>query len=105
VKIYNKLVRDRIPEIIEAEGNKPIFNIMTEEEYYRELLLKLREELNEFLESESLEEIADIYEVLEAIMSYKGISPSQLKLLQSEKRSERGGFDKRIFLYGVEINE
>ena len=105
MKIYNKLVRDKIPEIIEAEGNKPIVNTLGDDEYYKELLLKLKEELNEFLESETLEEIADIYEVLEAIICYKGISNSQLKTIQESKRNERGAFNKRIYLYGVENNE
>ena len=98
MKIYNKLVRDNIPEIMIKNGAKPITRILDDEEYLKELNKKLYEEVNEYLESEDIEEIADIEEVLLAILKTKKISMENLENIRKEKTSKRGSFDKKIFL-------
>lgn len=105
MKVYNKLVRDKIPEVIQASGGHPVTRILDDREFYRELLSKLKEEVNEFLESEEPEEIADIYEVLDAIICFRGVRAEEIRTLQNQKRLDRGGFNQRIFLNGVEEKE
>jgi predicted house-cleaning noncanonical NTP pyrophosphatase (MazG superfamily) len=99
--VYNKLVRDRIPEIIEAEGKKPIYETAAEEEYIKLLNDKFLEEVNEFIKSGTIEELADVGEVMHAILEYKGISLEQFQKARMEKLEERGKFNKRIFLKEV----
>ena len=98
MKKYNKLVRDNIPEIMLKNGANPVTRILTDEEYLKELNKKLYEEVNEYLESEDVEEIADIEEVLLAILKVKGISKEKLEEIRQTKNSKRGAFDKKIFL-------
>lgn len=102
-KIYNKLVRDRIPEIIEEGGNSAKTKILTDEEYIAELDKKLIEEMNEYLESGSLEELADLTEVIRAVALARGHSLDELEKVRSRKAEKRGGFEKKIFL--VEVDE
>jgi predicted house-cleaning noncanonical NTP pyrophosphatase (MazG superfamily) len=102
---YNKLVRDRIPEII-ARGGK-IYNtrILDEAEYKTELRTKLVEELNEYLEASensAMEELADILELLHALTAIHGSTVEQLESIRSDKVEERGGFKERIFLIDVQ---
>lgn len=99
---YNKLVRDRIPEIIEAQGEKPITRVMDEEEYTVCLEKKLEEEVAEYLESKELEELADVLEVIYALCEMQGHSVDELMQIYEKKHMERGGFSKRIFLIGKE---
>ncbi len=107
-KAYNKLVRDRIPEIIEAKGEKAVFTVLGEKEYWEMLLRKDEEELREVAEAESLEErraeLADKLEVLRAMAKYWGFSLQDIINAADQKATERGGFDKRIFLVEVENN-
>lgn len=98
MKIYNKLVRDKIPEIMIDNGAKPIFRILSDEEYLGELNKKLQEELNEYLKSSNIEELADIEEVLLAIISYQKISEEEFKEIRLSKVKKRGAFKKKIFL-------
>lgn len=98
MKKYNKLVRDKIPEIMVTNGAKPVTRILDDEEYIKELNIKLREELNEYLESNEVEELADLEEVLNAILKYKNISREQFEEIRSAKVKKRGSFDKRIYL-------
>lgn len=98
MKIYNKLVRDNIPEIMINNGANPITRILTDEEYLKELNKKLSEEVNEYLESGSIEEIADIKEVILAILKVKKVSRTKLEEIRKDKSSKRGSFDKKIFL-------
>ena len=72
---YNKLVRDRIPEIIKAAGKKCICSVLSEEEYLERLNAKLSEELAEYQESKSLDELADLLEVMEAVVQARGSFP------------------------------
>lgn len=98
MKEYNKLVRDKIPEIMIHNGAKPVTKILKEEEYLKELHHKLNEEVNEYLESEEKEEIADILEVLYAILDVKGITKEDVETIRVEKVKKRGAFKNRIFL-------
>jgi predicted house-cleaning noncanonical NTP pyrophosphatase (MazG superfamily) len=100
--IYNKLVRDKIPEIIEKNGEKPIICILDDEEYKRELDKKILEEINEYLATDDVEELADVLEVMYAILEYKKVSTSDLEKIRENKKEKRGGFSEKIFL--VETN-
>lgn len=95
---YNKLVRDRIPEIIAAQGQKPIIRVMDDKEYISSLEKKFDEEVAEYHESKELEELADVLEVIYALCEIQGHSVDELMRIYEEKHSERGGFSKRIFL-------
>ncbi len=95
-----KLVRDKIPEIIESDGKTPITRILDEEEYLSELDKKLNEEVAEYQNDKSLEEMADVLEVLFAICEGRGYSIDELMTVKENKRDKRGGFKKRIFWEG-----
>lgn len=102
-KAYYKLVRDRIPEILNNLGKTAVYREMEDEEYGRTLLYKLKEETDEVLRSSSepenvMKEIGDVYEVLESIAEYYGLSEEAIKKVKEIKRTERGGFKKKIFL-------
>ena len=101
VKTYNKLVRDKIPEIIEKSGNKCVINILNDNEYLKKLDEKINEELLEFREGYSLEELCDLLEVLHAIAKVKGYSLEDIKKARLKKNEERGAFDKKILLKEV----
>ena len=98
---YNKLVRDKIPEIIVTEGDKPVTQVLDAELYRQELRKKLQEEVAEFSVSGKVEELVDILEVVYALAAEEKINQYQLEEMRKQKRSERGGFDQRVFL--VEI--
>lgn len=98
MKEYNKLVRDNIPEIMIQNGATPITRILSQEEYLQELKKKLLEETNEFLESEALEELADIEEVILAILDATNQTRNNLEDIRLKKVKKRGAFNKRIFL-------
>jgi predicted house-cleaning noncanonical NTP pyrophosphatase (MazG superfamily) len=99
---YNKLVRDRIPEIIEANGKKAVCETITRDEEYIKLLKdKLVEEMNEFLESDDVAELADMGEVMHALLEYKGVSLETFQRIRLEKLEKRGGFKKKILLKEV----
>lgn len=97
--IYNKLVRDKIPAIIESRGEVVTSRILTEREYKQALLVKLIEEAQELLESDgSLDERADVGEVLAALDIACGWSADQIEEARRQKNSARGAFTKRLFL-------
>ncbi|TYQ12852.1 UNVERIFIED_CONTAM: putative house-cleaning noncanonical NTP pyrophosphatase (MazG superfamily) [Acetivibrio alkalicellulosi] len=98
---YNKLIRDRIPEIIEQSGKKAIVETLNEYDYINFLKSKLKEELEEFENSEDIEEIADIIEVLYAIIEFKGVSIKDFENIRSDKTDKRGAFKKRLLLKEV----
>lgn len=95
---YNKLIRDKIPEIIKKNGGVPVFHIADEKEYWEKLKEKLVEEFEEFKKDESAEELADILEVLDAIVDYKGFKKEEFDRIKNKKAEERGKFQKRIIL-------
>jgi len=95
---YNKLIRDKIPEYIKSKGGAAIYHKASEEEYWQKLKEKLQEEVVEFLEAESVEELADVSEVIDAIMVYKQISEEDLQDSKSKKVEARGGFKDRLIL-------
>lgn len=99
---HNKLVRDKIPEIIEAQGRKALTSVMSEEEYVVHLERKLDEEVGEYHESKEIEELADILEVVYALCEAQGCSIEDLMKTFEKKHNERGGFSKRIFLMKTE---
>jgi len=102
MKIYHKLVRDKIPQIIEAAGKKCDITIEENNEKVIELLeLKVLEEWQEYQESKDVEEIADVLEVLLALAERKGVSKQQLFEIAAEKAEKRGGFKKGIILHSV----
>lgn len=100
---YHKLVRDKIPQIIERnEGRSSKTRILDDEEYLEELNKKIQEELNEYLESGEIEELADLEEVLRAILDSKGVSYEEFEQIRQEKVNKRGAFKDRIYLVGLE---
>lgn len=101
VKTYHKLVRDRIPEIIEADGKTCVYEMLSDEEYIRLLDQKLNEELAEYQESKSLEELADLLEVMQAVVRARGWTLDELEQVRTDKAAERGGFTKKILLKEV----
>ena len=102
MKNYNKLVRDKIPEIIEADGKRCNIHVLQQDEYLNALEAKLNEEVGEYQEDKNLEEMADILEVLQAICIARGYTLKELEDLRAKKAAERGGFEQRIFLESVE---
>ncbi len=95
---YNKLVRDRIPEIIKAKGEVAVTHIADDVEYGVKLREKLQEEVNEYLNDENIGEIADILEVLDAIAEHKGFSQAEILATKQKKAETRGCFKQRIIL-------
>lgn len=99
---YDKLVRDEIPAVIEADGEEPIVHTADDEEFERRLREKLVEEAVEFAESGEIEELADVLAVVDAYRDHAGISQGRLEVLRAEKATDRGGFEDRIVLERVE---
>ncbi|MEW4368649.1 nucleoside triphosphate pyrophosphohydrolase [Paenibacillus kandeliae] len=102
MKVYNKLIRDRIPEIIEASGKKANIEIMNDSDYLKSLNSKLQEELDEYNEDQDVSELADLIEVAYAIIEHKGMSIDEFEQLRLKKKEERGGFKDKLFLLNVE---
>ncbi len=101
-QVYNKLVRDKIPEIIRADGKKLKSRILSDEEHLEALLKKFEEELAELKESRNAEELADVHEVLLALADALGIDREELEKVRMDKAAQRGGFQQKIFLEEVE---
>lgn len=98
MKVYNKLVRDKIPEIIKADGKECKTRILSKDEYIAALETKLNEEVAKYQEDKNLEEMADVLEVLQAICLARGYSLDELEAMRIKKAKERGGFKDKIFL-------
>lgn len=101
MKYYNKLVRDRIPEIIEHKGGKCTTEILSDADYLKMLDAKLDEEAAEYHKDQNLEELADLLEVIYAITIARGYTISDLERIRAAKASERGAFEKKILLKEV----
>ena len=95
---YNKLVRDRIPELLNEKKIPYKSRIATKEEYEQYLFAKLLEETGEVIGDKSREEIAVLLEVVEAIKQLKGYTTEEIEQIRLKKKEERGGFEKRIIL-------
>jgi predicted house-cleaning noncanonical NTP pyrophosphatase (MazG superfamily) len=98
---YNKIVRDKIPEIIEKSGKTCEIEIVSDEKSLVYLEKKLQEELDEYMEIGKLEELADLLEVIEAVALKKGSSLEEVMKIKEEKKEKRGGFEKNILLKKV----
>ena len=98
---YDKLVRDRIPEIIEASGKRCVCSTLSDEEYLTKLDEKLNEELAEYQGSKSMEELADLLEVIRAVAVARGSSMEELEVIRRDKAAKHGGFEKKILLTEV----
>ena len=101
MKIYNKLVRDKIPEIIEASGKSFDVHYAKKEDLLPLLETKLKEEVSEYLQDKNLEELADVMEVLFGLANALGYSEEDLINKRTEKKELRGGFEKGIVLERV----
>ena len=104
MKVFNKLVRDKIPDIILADNQLPVTRVLNDEEYVEELNKKLLEEVNEYLDGNNIMEIVDILEVLRAILDQKGVSLEEIEEKRKKKASKRGAFQDKIFLEKVMEN-
>lgn len=102
MRVYNKLVRDNIPDIIRKNSEIPHISILDDEKYLQELKTKLIEETNEFIASEELMELADILEVVEYLAKAKGSNLNEILKLKEQKEIKNGAFEKKIFLEYVE---
>ena len=98
---YHKLIRDKIPTIIEQQGNSCVTEVLSEKMYLQMLDEKLSEELAEYRESNSLEELADLLEVMQAVVTARGYTWEELESVRLEKHQKRGGFEKRLLLKEV----
>lgn len=98
MKTYDKLIRDKIPQIIEKDGRTCETIKVSREEHYQRLKEKLMEEVTEFIQDENIEELADIYEVIAALSEFVGKGEEELMEVRNKKRDERGGFREGIVL-------
>ncbi len=103
--IYNKLVRDKIPEIIAASGKRLRTRVLAQDEYVMQLKIKLAEESAEYLKATddetALEELADLLEVIHALAEEHGATWDELELMRRKKADQRGGFKERVYLIDV----
>lgn len=104
--VYNKLVRDLIPQVIEADGKTCVTRVLASSEHLGEIKAKMQEEALEFQEAtsskEAVEELADIVELVHAALHVYGVSFDQLEQVRVQKKEKRGGFSEGIFLIEVE---
>ncbi len=98
---HEKLVRDLIPQIIEESGHEAITRVLDDEEYFQALKDKLLEEVEEYIESEDPDELADVIEIIRALVNYHSMTYNDLENTRETKLQERGGFTSRIFLEEV----
>ena len=101
MKVYNKLVRDNIIQIIQKDNKEATYDILSDTDYQKELNIKLLEEVNEYLVDDNIEELADILEVIDAICEVKGVKLEDVIKIKENKRLNRGGFSKKIYLKEV----
>lgn len=109
--VKNKLVRDLVPQNIKKNGQRAIVEILNEKRFYKELLKKMSEEVQEIIEASTegkerlTEEISDLYEVIDALIKLRNISEKEIKHAQREKMSSNGSYNKRFYLVSVENNK
>ena len=100
--IHRKLVRDKIPQIIEGSGKTCVTRSLSDAEYLAALDAKLQEELNEYQADNSMEELADLLEVMMAVVAARGHDFAEVEAIRRRKAEERGGFSDRIWLESVQ---
>ena len=98
---HNKLVRDKIPEIIRADGKKCTVRVLEHSEMLNALSKKLREEVDEYLDAHDPEELADILEVIYAAAKCAGLTKAELEQMREAKAEKNGGFRDRLYLIEV----
>lgn len=98
---FNKLVRDKIIEIINQRGEKAEYEILNNERFQKELDLKLIEEVNEFIRENKIEELADIFEVIYSIIKNRNYDITEIEKIRVKKKEKNGGFEEKIFLKNV----
>ncbi|MBB6481864.1 nucleoside triphosphate pyrophosphohydrolase [Spirochaeta isovalerica] len=98
---YDKLIRDKIPAIIKNSGKDCVTRVLSDMEYKEFLYRKLQEEVDEFLADDNISELADITEVILAILELKKSSPQEMETIRLKKLKERGGFKKKLLLKEV----
>jgi predicted house-cleaning noncanonical NTP pyrophosphatase (MazG superfamily) len=96
--IYNKAIRDKIPEIIKKDGYSCNVKTMPDEEFLKQLEMKISEEVEEYQNSKNPEELVDMLEVIYRVAQLKGVSKEELEKIRIKKSQERGGFEKNLFL-------
>ena len=99
--VYNKLVRDKIPEIIEADGKNCAIEVLSDDMYLKMIDEKLDEELAEYHKDQNIEELADLIEVIYAAAIARGYSIEELETIRMKKAENRGGFEKKLLLKNV----
>ena len=102
MKTYDKAIRDGIPDIVRAEGKRCVVAQVSDDEFLGYMEEKLFEELHEYIESKSPEELADLLEVIYRVAELKGMDIDELETLRKKKRRERGGFTKNFILVTAE---
>ena len=102
--VYNKLVRDKIPEIIENEGKRCKTQILSDEEYLKMVDAKLDEELAEYHKDQNIEELADLVEVIYAAAEARGYTIKELENVRIKKAEKRGPFKKKLLLKEVVVD-
>ncbi|MGD6831022.1 nucleoside triphosphate pyrophosphohydrolase [Sutcliffiella halmapala] len=104
--VYNKLVRDNIPQIIEATGKKFTTRILNDQEFIKHLKQKCYEELDEYCAAntneEAVEELADLMEIIRSLAKYHGLSMEEIEKIRQGKAVKRGEFEEKVFLVEVE---
>ncbi|AXO97068.1 nucleoside triphosphate pyrophosphohydrolase [Bacillus anthracis] len=105
---YNKLIRNKIPQIIKSNGKTPTTRILSQDEYIKEICKKTEEELAEYLEATTkehkLEELSDLLELIKALAEHEGKTLEEINNIRKKKAEERGGFSNRVFLIEVTNN-
>ncbi|MCP9280755.1 nucleoside triphosphate pyrophosphohydrolase [Bacillus wiedmannii] len=105
---YNKLIRNKIPQIIKSNGKTPTTRILPEDEYIKEICKKTQEELTEYIEAKTkpdkLEELSDLLELINAIAENEDTTLEEINSIRKKKAEERGGFSDRVFLIEVTDN-
>lgn len=105
--IYNKLIRDKIPQVMDQENKTYEVRVLGDDEYVIELKKKLGEELGEYLaadnDKDAIEELADLQELVYALLAIHGSNPEELEEVRRRKEEKRGGFKDKLFL--IEVHE
>lgn len=98
MKIYNKLVRDKIPDIIKEEGRNVKTKVLNENEYIEELNKKLQEEVSEYLKDNNVEELVDIVQFIYSLLDVRKFSMEKFENMRQQKNINNGAFKERLFL-------